>query len=79
MESPSAFKSPLSAAVLSVPGIGRRSPNMALKREKRKVGKEHLALAVRKHFKGLAVNEPDVVVDFLYKVKYQGKSSLVSR
>jgi len=52
---------------------------MALKREKRKVTKEHLALAVRKHFKGLAVNESDVVVDFLYKVKCQGKSSLVPR
>lgn len=45
---------------------------MAKAKEKRKTGKEQLALAVRKHFNGLAVTETDVVVDFLYAVKFQG-------
>jgi len=62
----------LSNAVLTVPGIGRHSPTMAKAKEKRKTGKEQLALAVRKHFNGLAVTETDVVVDFLYAVKFQG-------
>ena len=45
---------------------------MARKISKRKVAKEQLALTVRKHVNALAVNETDVVVDFLYKVKNQG-------
>ena len=48
---------------------------MARKVSRRKVAKEQLALTVRKHFNGLAVNETDVVVDFLYKVKNQGLST----
>lgn len=66
------MKSPLNLAVLTAPGIGRRSPTMARPKEKRKTGKEQVALAVRKHFNGLAVIETDVVVDFLYSVKFQG-------
>ena len=45
---------------------------MARKREERKTSKDQLATAVRKHFNGLAVNETEVVVDFLYKVKEKG-------
>lgn len=45
---------------------------MVRKKEKRKVGKEILALSVRKHFNSLAINESEVIVDFLYKVKCQG-------
>ncbi|KAK5009438.1 hypothetical protein LTR16_005454 [Cryomyces antarcticus] len=47
---------------------------MARKRDKRRVGKEQLALAVRKNFNGSAVNENEVVVDLLYKVRAQDKS-----
>lgn len=45
---------------------------MARKKEKRRIAKEQLALAVRKHFNGAAVNEIDVVVDLAYKVRNQG-------
>lgn len=36
------------------------------------MGKEQLALAVRKNFNDAAVNEIDVMVDLLYKVRNQG-------
>lgn len=45
---------------------------MARRKDKRKVGKEQLALAVRKNFNDAAVNEIDVMVDLLYKVRNQG-------
>lgn len=77
VEVPSAMKSPLSTAVLTVPGIGRNSPTMARRKEKRKTGKEQLALTLRKHFNGLAVSETDVVVEFLYSVKFQGIRSIL--
>ena len=70
--SPAAFTTPLRQAQLSNPGIGRQSPTMARKKEKRRVSKEQLALAVRKNFNGAAVNEIDVVVDLVYKVRNQG-------
>lgn len=72
LDSAPSFHTTLSAAVLTAPGIGRRSPTMIKKRDKRKIPKEQLALAVRKHFNGLAVNESDVLVDFVYAVKNQG-------
>lgn len=46
---------------------------MARKKEKRRVAKDQLALAVRKNFNGAAVNEIDVVVDMVYKVRNQGR------
>lgn len=73
VEAPSAMKSALSTALLTIPGIGQHSPTMARAKDKRRTGKEQLALAVRKHFNSLAVNETDVVVDFLYSVKFQGR------
>jgi hypothetical protein len=45
---------------------------MARPKTKRRVQKEQLALAVRKNFNALGVNETDVIVDLLYKVKNQG-------
>lgn len=48
---------------------------MMKRRDMRKVPKEQLALAVRKHFNGLAVNESDVLVDFVYAAKNQGTNS----
>jgi hypothetical protein len=46
---------------------------MAVKKDRRRIGKEQLAMAVRKNFNGLAIQEGEVVVDFLYKVRWQGK------
>lgn len=50
---------------------------MCRKKQKRKVGKEQLALAVRKNFNAAAVSEVEVMVGLLYKVRHQGKSALV--
>lgn len=46
---------------------------MARKKEKRRVPKDQLALAVRKNFNGAAVSEIDVVVELVYKVRNQDK------
>jgi hypothetical protein len=46
---------------------------MARPRSKRRVAKEQLALTVRKHFNSLPVNENEVLVDLLYKVKTKGE------
>jgi Sin3 binding region of histone deacetylase complex subunit SAP30 len=46
---------------------------MAVRKGHRRVGREQLAMAVRKNFNGLAIQEGEVVVDFLYKVRWQGK------
>jgi hypothetical protein len=48
---------------------------MARKKEKRRISKEQLALAVRKNFNGAAVSEIDVVVELVYKVRNQGECS----
>ncbi|KAI9761084.1 MAG: hypothetical protein M4579_001236 [Chaenotheca gracillima] len=74
LNTPSAFHSSLNQAILSNPGIGRMSPTMARRRERRRVSKDQLAMAVRKNFNGLGIAEGDVVVDFLYKVRWQDKS-----
>ncbi|KAK4544141.1 hypothetical protein LTR36_004639 [Oleoguttula mirabilis] len=73
---PAAFTSPLNQALLTKPGIGRQSPTMARKKDKRRISKEQLALAVRKHFNGAAVSEIDVVVELVYKVRHKGEHLL---
>jgi len=78
METPPAFHSAYNRALLTNPGIGRSSPTMARKRQQRKVGKDQLALAVRKNFNSAAVNEVNVAVDLLYKIRHQGGSRCVS-
>ncbi|OAL48001.1 hypothetical protein IQ07DRAFT_514905 [Pyrenochaeta sp. DS3sAY3a] len=72
LDTPSAFKNPLSHVVLSQ-GVGRLSPTMARPKSKRRVHKDQLALAVRKNFNALGVSESDVIVDWLYKTKHQDK------
>ena len=47
---------------------------MARRKEKRRVSKDQLALAVRKNFNAAAVSEIDVMVELVYKVRSQGKS-----
>jgi hypothetical protein len=73
LPTPSAFTSIQRQALLTNPGIGRHSPTMARQKDKRRVSKDQLALAVRKHFNSAAVNEIDVVVEVIYRVKNQGK------
>ena len=46
---------------------------MAKVRGKRRVGKEHLALAVRKNFKERSVVEAEATACFLYAVRHRGK------
>ena len=45
---------------------------MARPKAKRRVPKDQLALAVRKNFNALGVNETDVIVDMLYKARNRG-------
>ncbi|PHH87598.1 hypothetical protein CDD83_8651 [Cordyceps sp. RAO-2017] len=64
------FSSTYHQWVLSHPGgIGLCSPTMIAKKQNRRQSKEHLAMAVRKHFNGLGVQENDVIVDFIYKIR----------
>jgi len=69
---PSCHASLRAAAVLSS-GIGKLSPSMARPRAKQRVPKETLALAVRKHFNALPVNENEAVVNTLYKARTSEK------
>lgn len=73
LSTPAAFTSRRNEALLTN-GIGLQSPTMVRKREKRRVSKDQLAMAVRKHFNGAAVNEADVVVELVHKVRNQGQS-----
>src|SRR5437660_1011246 len=78
LSTPSAFSSQYNQIILSRPDIGRLSPTMARRRDQRRQSREQLANTVRKHFNGLGIQENEVIVDFLYKVKWQG-GSLLSR
>lgn len=66
---PAAFSSSHNQLVLAHSPIARQSPTMARRKDKRRVTKEHLATAVRKHFNGAAVVELDVVVELAYRAK----------
>jgi hypothetical protein len=46
---------------------------MARRKEERRQSKEQLANSVRKHFNSMGIIESEVVVDFLYKVRWQGE------
>jgi len=59
--------------VLTQPGsVGLYSPTIARRRDVRRQKKDTLTNVVRKHFNGLGVQENDVIVDFLHKVRTQG-------
>jgi hypothetical protein len=73
LNTPAAFNKPYNQMVLSRSPIGRMSPTMAQRRENRRQSKDQLANAVRKHFNSMGIAENEVVVDFLYKVRWQGK------
>ncbi|KAI1482623.1 hypothetical protein F4774DRAFT_370266 [Daldinia eschscholtzii] len=72
LHTPTAFANPYHHWVLSRPGIGLRSPTMARRLEYRRQSKESLTKAVRKHFNALGVQETDVIVDFVHKVRNPG-------
>ncbi|EQL01711.1 hypothetical protein OCS_02564 [Ophiocordyceps sinensis CO18] len=70
LNTPTSFSSSYHQWVLSRPGgIGLYSPTMVCKSKHRRQGKEQLAMAVRKHFNGMGIQENDVIVDFIYKVR----------
>ena len=45
---------------------------MARPRSKQRIPKEQLAVAVRKHFNALPVNENEAIVNTLYKARTRG-------
>ncbi|RDW92130.1 hypothetical protein BP5796_01524 [Coleophoma crateriformis] len=74
LNTPAAFNHPYNQLVLSRSSIGRFSPTMARKKEQRRQGQDQLANSVRKHFNSMGIIENEVVVDFLYKVRWQDKN-----
>ncbi|KAF4619087.1 hypothetical protein G7Y89_g14760 [Cudoniella acicularis] len=74
LNTPAAFNNTYNQIVLSRSPIGRLSPTMARHKEQRRQGKDQLANAVRKHFNSMGIVENEVVVDFLYKVRWQDKN-----
>lgn len=76
LNTPSAFSNPHNELVLSR-GIGKMSPTMARRKDRRRQSKEQLTHAVRKHFNGIGIQENEVVVDFLYKIHHMGNSPLI--
>jgi len=49
---------------------------MARKKEQRRQTHEQLANTARKHFNNMGIVENEIVVDFLYKVRFQGELPL---
>ncbi|KAL2120438.1 hypothetical protein VTJ04DRAFT_4465 [Mycothermus thermophilus] len=73
LKTPTAFVSDHHEWVFTLPGsIGLYSPTIARRKELRRQTKDQLTNAVRKHFNALGVQENDVIVDFLHKVRGQG-------
>lgn len=69
---PPAFGSSHNFEILSRPGIGQYSPTMARPKERRRVSKERLLLAVKKDFNNASANELESVASFLYVVRNKG-------
>ncbi|KAK8010493.1 hypothetical protein PG990_009458 [Apiospora arundinis] len=69
LDTPTAFTDSYRRLVLGRPGIGLHSPTMARKSEFRRQTKEDLAKVVRKHFNGQGIQENEIVVGFLHRVR----------
>lgn len=70
LNTPASFASKFHQWVLSRPGsIGHYSPTMIRKQKARRQSKDDLAKSVRKHFNGLGIQENDVIVDLIFKVR----------
>ncbi|KAK0643639.1 hypothetical protein B0T16DRAFT_459758 [Cercophora newfieldiana] len=75
LSTPTAFASDYHQWVLTQAGsIGIYSPTIARRKELRRQSKDQLTSSVRRHFNGLGVQENDIIVDFLHKIKSQGVS-----
>lgn len=74
LNTPAAFNKSYNQLVLSRSPIGKMSPTMARRQEERRQSKDQLANSVRKHFNSMGIIESEVVVDFLYKVRWQDKN-----
>ncbi|KAK4448096.1 hypothetical protein QBC34DRAFT_118758 [Podospora aff. communis PSN243] len=73
LSTPTAFTSDYHQWVLTQAGsIGIYSPTIARRKELRRQTEDQLNNTVRKHFNGLGVQENDIIVDFLHKVRSQG-------
>ncbi|GAP86225.1 hypothetical protein SAMD00023353_0303690 [Rosellinia necatrix] len=72
LDTPTAFSSAYRHWVLSQSSVGRRSPTMARRAQFRRQSKDDLAKAVRRHFNAVGVQENDVIVEFLHKVRNPG-------
>ncbi|TGJ80033.1 hypothetical protein E0Z10_g8721 [Xylaria hypoxylon] len=72
LDTPTAFSSSYRYWVLSQSHVGLRSPTMARRSQFRRQSKDDLTKAVRRHFNGVGVQENDVIVDFLHKVRNPG-------
>ena len=72
LDIPSAFTSSYNQKMLTRPGISQLSPTMARHKDKRRVSKDNLALAIRKDFNAYTVSENEAVTSFLYAVQNQG-------
>lgn len=74
LDTPTAFANSYHHMVLSRPGIGLQSPTMARRSQYRRQTKEELAQVVRKHFNGQGIQENEIVVGFLHRVRNPGVS-----
>ena len=75
LNTPSAFTSSYNQILLTGP-LGRSSPTMAKAKDRRRVSKENLAMAVRKDFKAAGISEQEVFASFMYAVHNQGTTAL---
>ncbi|TPX07635.1 uncharacterized protein E0L32_010633 [Thyridium curvatum] len=80
LNTPTAFVHDYNRRILTQPGsIGLRSPSMARKLDLRRQSKEQLATTARKHFNSIGIQENDVIVDFLHKVRNKDAADLMPR
>lgn len=80
LNTPTAFTSDYHQWILTQAGsIGIYSPTIARRKELRRQTKDQLTNTIRKHFNGLGVQENDIIVDFLHKVRSQGVTKAKQR
>ncbi|KAI3329201.1 hypothetical protein HD806DRAFT_530601 [Xylariaceae sp. AK1471] len=72
LDTPSATSNSYRHWTLSHTYFGLQSPTMARRAQFRRQSKEELAKAVRRHFNGVGIQENDVIVDFIHKVRNPG-------
>lgn len=73
LDTPPAFTHSRNERLLSQPGIGQMSPTMARPQTRRRIGKEELAIKVRKDFNAAIIHEQDIITSMLYAVQNHGE------